>query len=447
MPIRELGPARFGGDSTMWVRMRFDIGWSDLAFAVRSVSAPLDAAALDHEVCQNWSVSGEMIPCLSVRSGFDLFWAAHQLPEGSEVLMSALTIPDMVRIVQHHGLVAVPVDLDVSRLAPKLEAIRRAITPATRAIVVAHLFGTRIPLEPILQIAREHNLLVVEDCAQAYAGRQYDGHPQADAAMFSFGPIKTITALGGAVLRVRDPKILARMRQRQASYPVQERGAYLRRLLKYSVLKAACSRPLCDAVLSVCRAAELNHDHLINKVVRGFPGPYFFERIRRRPSAPLLSMLARRIRTFDARRFADRTARGDYLVSLLPCDVQRPGGQSAENSYWVFPVLSDDPPALIAALARAGFDATQGSSLRVIAPPEDRPDLDPRAIRTAAAKTVFLPLCPSMPARAIRRMAEALVQQDGLLTRRPIDPSPAASLRPTVNGRAAVNAAEAHAGV
>ena len=55
---------------------------------------------------------------LSVRTALDLLLEAWALPRGSEVLMSAVTIPDMVAIVRHHGLVPVPVDLDMRRLAP-----------------------------------------------------------------------------------------------------------------------------------------------------------------------------------------------------------------------------------------------------------------------------------------------------------------------------------------
>jgi dTDP-4-amino-4,6-dideoxygalactose transaminase len=52
-------------------------------------------------------------------------------------------------------------------------------------------------------------LLVVEDCAQAYCGTEFDGHPDADVAIFSFGPIKTATASGGGLLRVRDGELLS----------------------------------------------------------------------------------------------------------------------------------------------------------------------------------------------------------------------------------------------
>lgn len=91
--------------------------------------------------------------CLSVRSGFDLLLEAFGLPPQSEVLISAITIPHMVRIVKEHDLVPVPLDLDLKDPAPRVDVLRRAVTPATRVIVVAHLFGGRVSLEPVLELA------------------------------------------------------------------------------------------------------------------------------------------------------------------------------------------------------------------------------------------------------------------------------------------------------
>ena len=147
--------------------------------------------------------------------------------------MSAVTIPDMVRIIEHHQLVPVPVDVDGPTLQPVLEHFERSITPRTRAILVAHLFGTHIEMGPIVELARQHDLLVIEDCAQAFVGSAYAGHPDSDCALFSFGPIKTATALGGAVVRVRDAELRSRMRDLQNAYPMQSRSAYLKRLVKY----------------------------------------------------------------------------------------------------------------------------------------------------------------------------------------------------------------------
>jgi len=404
----------------MWVRMRFDIGWSDLAYGMACIGRILDRRRLEWEVRHYWTQPEQIFPCLSVRTGFDLFWSAAALPAGSEVLMTALTIPDMPRIVAHHGLTPVPVDVDPETMAPRLEMLEKALTPRTRAIVVAHLFGILVPMTPVIQFARQHGLLVLEDCAQGFICRGYEGHPESDGVMFSFGPIKTATALGGAVLRVRDPDMLRQMQQRHAQYPRQPRRAYFKRLLKYTTLKAACSRPICDVVIATCRMAEWDHDQIISNAARGFPGPGFFQRIRHQPPDPLLAMMVRRLWTYEESRLAERTARGEYLSRLLPADWQRPGCRAEKHSYWVFPILAEDPPGVIAALARAGFDATNRSSLRVIPPPEDRPELDPVLSRALLQRAVFLPFGLEMPLRAMRRMAEVLASLDRQPPPRPL---------------------------
>ncbi len=201
----------------MWSRKRLDIGWSDLAVGAVRACFPPDSARAERGVAAPWPEPDKMLPCLSVRSGFDLLLSALALPAGSEVLVSAITIADMVRIIEEHGLAPVPVNLAPQRMAPEMEHWQAAVTPATKAILVAHLMGGRVEMEPVLEFARRHGLLVFEDCAQAFAGTQYQGHAESDASMFSFGVIKSSTALGGAVLRVRDAELLRRMRQARSS--------------------------------------------------------------------------------------------------------------------------------------------------------------------------------------------------------------------------------------
>ena len=171
----------------MWVRKRLDIGWSDLAAALAGCLIPRRQAAVVEQLERLWSPGGEAIACLSVRSGLDLWLSAMQLPPGSEVLVSAITIPDMLRIIRDHGLVPVPVDVNEEHLAVNPASLERALTPRTRAVLVAHLFGTRLPLEAVVRFCRQHKLLLLEDCAQAFSGVGFDGHP---------GPTFPCSALG-----------------------------------------------------------------------------------------------------------------------------------------------------------------------------------------------------------------------------------------------------------
>nr|MBC8288684.1 DegT/DnrJ/EryC1/StrS family aminotransferase [Planctomycetota bacterium] len=123
----------------MWVRKRIDIGWIDLMSARFNSVLPGSRSAASDAAEAAWSTDGRAFACLSVRSGLDLLLKALDLPPGSEVLVSALTIPDMVRIVEHHGLVAVPIDLHDEDVSPRVELLEKLVTDKTKAILAAQL--------------------------------------------------------------------------------------------------------------------------------------------------------------------------------------------------------------------------------------------------------------------------------------------------------------------
>ena len=393
----------------VWSRKRLDIGWSDLMFGACRVFVPPERASVSRRVESLWPAVENTLACLSVRSGFDLLLGALDLPRGAEVLVSAITIPDMIRIIEHHGLVPVPVDIDPQRMTPAEAEWRQAITPATKLILVAHLFGGRTDMGPLLDLARRHNLLVIEDCAQAFADVQYEGDPQADASMFSFGTIKSSTALGGAILRVRDAELLAKMRTAQQAYPVQPRWPYLKRLAKYAMLKGLAARPISALFVHCCRAIGCDYDRMINAAARGFPGNDFFAQIRRQPSPPLLAVLERRLKRHDSHRSERHVAKGKALAASLQNAMSCPGAAVVPHTYWVFPVVVEQPAELLEHLTRAGFDATQGQSLCVVSPPADRVGQKATAAENLLAKVVFLPFYPELPPRESSRLAETVL--------------------------------------
>lgn len=389
----------------MWVRKRVDIGWSDLAAALGHCLVPGSRAARTAQLERLWSSKGDAVACLSVRSGFDLWLSAMNFPAGSEVLVSAITIPDMLRIIQDHGLVPVPVDVDPDHLAIDATSLEQGLSQRTRAILVAHLFGTRQPLEGVAAFARRHNLHLIEDCAQAFVGRSFTGDPEADVSMFSFGPIKTATALGGALLRVADKEVGDAMRQVLANQPLHGTWTYSRRVLKYTGIKFLTGRLTYAALVHTWQALGRDPDQLVNGAVRGFAGPGFFQRIRRQPAASLTAVMQRRITRFSGQRIARRGEKGQFLLTQLRASLVSPGWASAEHSYWVFPVLIDDSARLIAALRQAGFDGSSAHSMCVVPPPADRPEQRAVMAENILPRIVYLPFCPALPEAEMERMA------------------------------------------
>lgn len=392
----------------MWVRKRIDIGWLDLLSGGANCLLPGSRSAASDSAEAAWATDGGAFACLSVRSGLDLVLKALELPPGSEILISALTIPDMVRIVEHHGLIAVPVDLHDEVVSPRVELLEKLVTEKTKAILVAQLFGSRFDLTPFVEFSKQHDLVLIEDCAQAFEGNRYKGHDETDVSMFSFGPIKTATALGGGVFRVRDESLLARMRELQAEYLVQSRWFFLKRVLFYIVLKFLGGKLAFGLFVRLCRLSGRDFDEVLNGSIRNFPEDEFFESLRQQPSRPLLRLISRRIRQYRNGDLDRRAARGALLASLLPPE-RCPGAAGSPHSYWVFPLRVDDPPRIVAALREAGFDSTADSSMQPVEATDGRPDATPETARLLLKSAIFLPLYGEMPESEIRRMAGILV--------------------------------------
>ncbi len=110
------------------------------------------------------------------------------------------------------GAVPVFADVDPRNLIITAEAIEQAITPNAKAVVVVHLAGQPADMDPILEVAKAHNLAVMEDCAQAY-GPTYKGRKVGtlgDCASYSLQQGKHITTGEGGAIATDDPEVYKR---------------------------------------------------------------------------------------------------------------------------------------------------------------------------------------------------------------------------------------------
>lgn len=390
-------------------RLRLDVSFGDLLFAAAACAFARRGNREDR-VRRAWG-DPDGIVCLSVRSGFELLLDALPLEAGDEIAFSAITHPDMVRVAEARGLRALPVDLDVTSLAPDPEALERAIGPRTRLVVVAHLFGGSAALEPVANVARRHGIALVEDSAQSLRGPWEHGDPRSDVSLFSFGSIKTATALGGALVRVADADLRARMRSRQQAWPVQPRREYAARAAKLALLHALARPRVYGLFARSLAASGRDLDAVVSGAVRGFPGPELTRRLRRRPSAPLLALLARRLHRFDLARLDARIRAGERVAAALPAQVRRPGRDAVGPTHWVFPVLAADRAGLVSRLRSAGFDAaTATSGIDAVAAPPDRPELRPARAERAVAEIVFVPVYPALGDDELDRVAATVAE-------------------------------------
>ena len=148
-------------------------------------------------------------------------------------------------------------------------------------------------------------------------------------------------------------------------------------------------------------ARLVDTDRLVAGSVRGFPGPddRLTERLRRRPSAPLAAVVARRLHGLDLERLDARARVGEEIAALLSPRLARPGADAVGQTHWVFPVVPPDPQH---SSPRCGGPAStpRGArqSIGVVTAPEGRPELEAREASETMRDVVFLPVYPELNA-------------------------------------------------
>ncbi len=108
-----------------------------------------------------------VIPCANGTDALQIAMMGLNLKPGDEVITADFTFAATVEVIALLQLTPVLVDVDLVNMNISIEAIKKAITPKTKAIVPVHLFGRAANMEAIMRIANEHNLYVIEDNAQA----------------------------------------------------------------------------------------------------------------------------------------------------------------------------------------------------------------------------------------------------------------------------------------
>lgn len=108
-----------------------------------------------------------VIPCANGTDALQIAMMGLDLKPGDEVITADFTFAATVEVIALLQLTPVLVDVDMNNMNISIEAIKKAITPKTKAIVPVHLFGRAANMDAIMKIANEHNLYVIEDNAQA----------------------------------------------------------------------------------------------------------------------------------------------------------------------------------------------------------------------------------------------------------------------------------------
>jgi perosamine synthetase len=152
--------------------------------------------------------------CSSGTAALDIVVSALGLKEGDEVIMPTSTIISCAQALVNKGVKPILLDCDMDTFNINPEDIESKITPRTKAIMIVHIFGLTVDVDPILKIAKKYQLKVIEDAAQMI-GQEYKNEKCGsfgDVSIFSFYPNKQITTGEGGMVLCDDESLDARVK-------------------------------------------------------------------------------------------------------------------------------------------------------------------------------------------------------------------------------------------
>jgi len=183
-----------------------------------------------------------MVP--SARLGLAYLLEALGIEQNAEVAVPAFTYHSIPATIVHQGLRPNFIDVgqDTYTIDPML--LDLSITPQTRAVIPTHLYGKPCDMDEVLRIAKQHDLLIIEDCAQS-VGAEHRGSKVGglgDAAYYTFGVTKNLTTIVGGMVTTQRDDVASAVRNRVAQLPTMGSCALLKASTVATCMSIATSR-------------------------------------------------------------------------------------------------------------------------------------------------------------------------------------------------------------
>ena len=486
-PCWKIGPGISIPKPFLIPRGQLDISYRDLGFATYQTLQSMlwDAMGLSiwnkryeqqlhQRLTQSFVANSQntsLVAGYAVRSLLDLYLSVQQFPSGSQVIMSPpINVPGMLQVFAKYGIDIVPIDLPLKNKSEDSNdesddgihqtlvhvdcvAIEAAITSQTVAIMVVHPFGIVSANDNEMKRLRtvvdyvstkeQRTIHILEDCSESFTGigsrRQeasesthntqetfpcYMGSPCADLCFFSFGLIKTSTALGGGLVLVKPKGLASEMtRTQQSIFQYQSRLLYLWKIFKAFLSKIIGESPVLYGLLAfLVQCVGFDFDALVTSTLRGFSArdprdAKISQEIRKKPSVALLSLMDRRIRQLDT---PEKRRKSSVRLRIIRCQKLAKSLQSKypklvscfhnispQSSFWLYPVLSEDADVTSRLLRRYGFDTTRGASqLRCVSLAKKCPRAS-----SLMDNILYVPVSgPSFPSSYLDHLSKALCE-------------------------------------
>lgn len=262
---------------------------------------------------------------------------------GDEVLTSSYTLIDMVNMIICAGAKPVFVDTGAKHYHICPEDLAQKITPATKVLVLPHLYGTSADIDQIVSICKSKNILLFEDCAQA-VGASKDGKmlgTHGDAGVYSFGALKNVNAIFGGALLVKDQKVLSKIEQTISTFPLMSATKIFGKLL-FCLFYDLLTHPWIYTPLSIPFMNMLDKNGHVDKDAikrTQIPSSYLSQM-----TSMQASLILAGLKTWQAQAKRSRQIASGYNTAISQqdsslCHPTCPPG--AFNTYLQFPIWVD----------------------------------------------------------------------------------------------------------
>jgi dTDP-4-amino-4,6-dideoxygalactose transaminase len=353
---------------------------------------------------------------------------ALDLPPGSEVLMTPVTIPDVVNAVLVAGLRPVFVDLDERTCNMSPSSLAARVSPAARVVLITHLSGLASPMAALLEIATTRGLVVLEDCSQAM-GTRYRGQMLGTfgkAGFYSLSTLKPVASFHGGLAITDDAALAATLRKAARAMPVPARRWLFKMFARDAILHAA-SHPLPFSLAGYYGMAALERlaPAIVDELQRGnivYDSARRAARVKRKTElaasffaaytdaqAVLAEGCLDALDAGNHRRAELVTRLHEQLVAAAVPGLVRVNPLGLPT-FWRYPIWTDDPEALRASLRRRGVDAARTNLCCASREPAfaEHAAATPNAV-AFVDRMVFLPLHPNLDERDMDHVARAVI--------------------------------------
>ncbi|CAL1548352.1 unnamed protein product, partial [Lymnaea stagnalis] len=302
----------------------------------------------------------------------------------------------MASIIRHHQLTVVPLDINIDTLEHKLPLLKRLINQNTVAILVAHLYGRQVNMDPFISVARYYNLDIIEDCAESFSGFVHIGHPDSDH--------KFSTSFGGSIIKVREEELYRQMHELYLKYPIQSNATYLKKLLKYFPLYTTLQVWPFPQLMQKSREMGMDWNATFVSFLRVFPND-LINNVRYRPSSALLSVMAGVQTSFNPASFDLQRIKCSYFQSNLTTSLKVIGTKTKINNFWLF---VENPELFVRYLGALGVDAYRGATQLNVKEPDqvDLPSQPNIVGEVLIDHVVYMPVNKFVPFHVIDHMAK-----------------------------------------